>query len=120
LIHRDCAVVWRAIGIPARSDPRTRLARWITTIDIDPETADQARTRLTAAGYLDVHVLAGDGALGDATRAPYDRISSPPAPGTSHHAWWHQLADHDSAMGEAVQTREPYQGCVKIAERVGS
>jgi len=65
----------------------------VTTIDIDPEAAQQARTRLEAAGYPDVHVRTGDGALGDATRAPYDRIIVTAGAWDLPPAWWNQLAD---------------------------
>lgn len=46
----------------------------VTTIDILPEAADRARRHLAAAGYNTVRVIAGDGALGYAPDAPYDRI----------------------------------------------
>jgi methyltransferase of FxLD system len=45
----------------------------VTTIDILPD-ADRARRHLAAAGYDTVRVIAGDGALGYAPGAPYDRI----------------------------------------------
>ena len=61
----------------------------VTTIDIDA----QARTRLAAAGYPDVHVLAGDGALGVASRTPYDRIIVTAGAWDLPPAWWQQLAD---------------------------
>jgi protein-L-isoaspartate(D-aspartate) O-methyltransferase len=65
----------------------------VTTIDIDPDAAEQARTRLAAAGYHDVHVVAGDGALGDKTRAPFDRIIVTAGAWDLTPAWWEQLAD---------------------------
>ncbi|MGH8904618.1 MAG: protein-L-isoaspartate O-methyltransferase family protein, partial [Egibacteraceae bacterium] len=46
----------------------------VTTIDIDPEVAAQARQTLDATGYGRVHVTTGDGALGAPDRAPYDRV----------------------------------------------
>jgi protein-L-isoaspartate(D-aspartate) O-methyltransferase len=46
----------------------------VTTVDIDPGVAAQARRALDATGYPNVHVAARDGALGDASHAPYDRI----------------------------------------------
>jgi protein-L-isoaspartate(D-aspartate) O-methyltransferase len=65
----------------------------VITIDIDSEAAQQARTRLGVAGYTDVHVRAGDGALGDATLAPYDRIIITAGAWDLPPAWWEQLAD---------------------------
>ena len=46
----------------------------VTTIDILPEAAERARRHLAAAGYGTVRVIIGDGALGYAPDAPYDRI----------------------------------------------
>jgi protein-L-isoaspartate(D-aspartate) O-methyltransferase len=46
----------------------------VTTIDIDEDVAAGARRGLVAAGYPDVSVICGDGALGYERHAPYDRI----------------------------------------------
>lgn len=46
----------------------------VTTIDIIPEVAEQARQHLAAAGYGNVQVICGDGVFGHAQNAPYDRI----------------------------------------------
>jgi protein-L-isoaspartate(D-aspartate) O-methyltransferase len=46
----------------------------VTTVDIDPEVTAQARRALEATGNGHVHVITRDGALGDAMRAPYDRV----------------------------------------------
>ncbi|WP_327655426.1 methyltransferase domain-containing protein [Streptomyces sp. NBC_00483] len=45
----------------------------VTSVDLDPEVAESARTHLAAAGYRPV-VVAGDGTRGCPDRAPYDRI----------------------------------------------
>jgi protein-L-isoaspartate(D-aspartate) O-methyltransferase len=45
----------------------------VDTIEVDPQVADQARASLEAFG-LPVTVVTGDGALGHAAGAPYDRI----------------------------------------------
>ncbi|MEV4424159.1 methyltransferase domain-containing protein [Streptomyces sp. NPDC049602] len=45
----------------------------VTTVDLDEEIAESARTHLAAAGYRPA-VLAADGARGCPERAPYDRI----------------------------------------------
>ncbi|MGQ0775117.1 MAG: methyltransferase, FxLD system [Pseudonocardiales bacterium] len=65
----------------------------VTTIDIDPEAVEDARTGLAATGYVDVAVVAGDGALGAKTRAPYDRIIVTAAAWDLPPAWWEQLAE---------------------------
>ena len=46
----------------------------VTTIDIQAEVVTQTRRLLTNAGYGDIQVLQGDGALGHPEGAPYDRI----------------------------------------------
>jgi len=46
----------------------------VTTIEIDPEVAEQARKNLAAAGFPDVAVVTGDGALGYAEGGPWDRV----------------------------------------------
>ncbi|GAA2336475.1 methyltransferase domain-containing protein [Streptomyces kunmingensis] len=45
----------------------------VTTVDLDPEITEAARTHLAAAGYRPA-VVTGDGGRGCAERAPYDRI----------------------------------------------
>ncbi|MFJ1746216.1 methyltransferase domain-containing protein [Streptomyces sp. NPDC088116] len=45
----------------------------VTTVDLDPEITESARTHLAAAGYRPA-VVTGDGARGCPERAPYDRI----------------------------------------------
>jgi protein-L-isoaspartate(D-aspartate) O-methyltransferase len=52
----------------------SRLAREVYTIEIVPDLAEQARARLDRMGYMNVHVLTGDGAKGWTEHAPYDRI----------------------------------------------
>ena len=46
----------------------------VTTIEYDAETAERARRALAAAGYANVRVLCGDGALGAPDGGPYDRV----------------------------------------------
>ena len=48
-------------------------ARNVTSIEIDPEMAEQARSNLAAAGVRP-HLVLGDGAAGCPDRAPYDRV----------------------------------------------
>ncbi|MGW3114077.1 methyltransferase domain-containing protein [Streptomyces sp. NPDC001091] len=48
-------------------------ARNVTSIEIDPRVADDARERLAATGLLGT-VLTRDGALGDPAGAPFDRV----------------------------------------------
>jgi protein-L-isoaspartate(D-aspartate) O-methyltransferase len=46
----------------------------VTTVELDPGIAAEARNALAAAGYGHVTVIAGDGEYGHAPNAPYDRI----------------------------------------------
>src|SRR5580700_6934644 len=45
----------------------------VTTVEIDPGLAEQARKNLQAAGYQP-RLIVGDGAVGHRRGAPYDRI----------------------------------------------
>jgi protein-L-isoaspartate(D-aspartate) O-methyltransferase len=64
----------------------------VTTIDIHSDVTDHARQALDATGYSRVHVVTGDGALGHADRAPYDRIIVTVGPWDLPPAWLGQLA----------------------------
>jgi protein-L-isoaspartate(D-aspartate) O-methyltransferase len=62
------------------------IAAEVYTVERLPELAEPARLRLARLGYLNVHVLTGDGTLGWPEHAPYDAIvataggpSAPPA-----------------------------------------
>src|SRR5262245_2355357 len=46
----------------------------VTSVDLDADTIERARENLDAAGCPDVVLVTGDGALGHAEGAPYDRI----------------------------------------------
>lgn len=46
----------------------------VTSIEVDPDIATQARKALTATGYGQVRVVTGDGAGGHRPGAPYDRM----------------------------------------------
>jgi protein-L-isoaspartate(D-aspartate) O-methyltransferase len=52
----------------------SRLAREVFALELDPELAERARTRLAALGCVDVELRAGDGNLGWPERAPFDAI----------------------------------------------
>jgi protein-L-isoaspartate(D-aspartate) O-methyltransferase len=67
----------------------------VTTIDIDDEIAREAQTHLWAAGYGPerVSVVTGDGALGWAANAPYDRIILTAGAWDVAPAWMAQLVN---------------------------
>jgi protein-L-isoaspartate(D-aspartate) O-methyltransferase len=52
----------------------SRLAREVVSIERYRTLADKARARLSALGYDNVEVVAGDGLAGVPSRAPFDRI----------------------------------------------
>jgi methyltransferase of FxLD system len=64
----------------------------VVTIELDDDLAAGARASLTAAGYHQVQGICGDGALGHATSAPYDRIIVTAGAWDIAPAWWQQLA----------------------------
>ncbi|MGH3836151.1 MAG: methyltransferase, FxLD system [Pseudonocardiaceae bacterium] len=65
----------------------------VTTLDIDQEIADRARTCLATAGYRDVHVLCADGEFGAAEYGPFDRIIVTVGTRDIPPAWVEQLAE---------------------------
>lgn len=64
----------------------------VTTVDIDEDVAGGARRGLAAAGYPDVSVICGNGALGHLDHAPYDRIIITAGAWDLPPAWSDQLA----------------------------
>ncbi len=64
----------------------------VVTIELDEDLAYGARAGLTRAGYPHVEVICGDGALGHADAAPYDRIIVTAGAWDISAAWWDQLA----------------------------
>src|SRR5690606_10589322 len=65
----------------------------VTTMDIDPEVVDRARTTLDAAGYRQVRTLCADGEFGAAEYAPFDRIIVTVGAYDLPPAWVEQLAE---------------------------
>lgn len=63
----------------------------VTTVDVDPVLAEQARSALRSAGRA-VTVVTGDGVAGYRPRAPYDRVIATAAvlAGRIPHAWIEQ------------------------------
>lgn len=64
----------------------------VTTVDLDPEITESARTHLAAAGYRPT-VVTGDGALGCRRRAPFDRIIATCTLPAVPSGWLEQCAD---------------------------
>lgn len=66
----------------------------VTTLDLDPQIANEAREHLAAAGYDGVRVLATDGWEGWAHGASYDRVILTVGASDISPAWFDQLADN--------------------------
>ncbi|MFE0765337.1 methyltransferase, FxLD system [Streptomyces smyrnaeus] len=64
----------------------------VTTVDVDDDLVEGARAGLEAAGIDNVEVILGDGALGYAPNAPYDRIEATVGAHGVPRAWLDQLA----------------------------
>ncbi|MGI5238778.1 methyltransferase, FxLD system [Dactylosporangium sp. CA-139066] len=64
----------------------------VTAVDVDLDIVDGARTHLAAAGISNVEVVLGDGALGHAANAPYDRAIATVGAYQIPDAWLAQLA----------------------------
>jgi protein-L-isoaspartate(D-aspartate) O-methyltransferase len=63
----------------------------VVTMDIDDDIVQAAQRNLLAAGFERVQVIRGDGALGYAAGAPYDRIILTVGAWDIAPAWWDQL-----------------------------
>ncbi|MGH3937914.1 MAG: methyltransferase domain-containing protein [Pseudonocardiaceae bacterium] len=64
----------------------------ITSIEIDPDVAAQARKALFDTGHGEVEVITGDGAFGHPPGAPYDRIIATAAVNRIPYPWVAQTA----------------------------
>jgi len=82
----------------------------VVTIDLDAELAADARARFAAHGYEHVHVICGDGALGEPDASPYDAVISTVGVERIPAAWIAQL--HDGARLVAPLTVRALQKVV--------
>ena len=64
----------------------------VTSVDLDADTVERARDNLDAAGCPNVVLVTGDGSLGHAANAPYDRIIATVGVWDLAPAWRDQLA----------------------------
>ncbi|MGH3888787.1 MAG: methyltransferase, FxLD system [Pseudonocardiaceae bacterium] len=65
----------------------------VTTVDIDPDVVDRARSCLTAAGYHKVNLVLADAEGGVPEHAPYDRVIVTVGSWDIPPAWTDQLAE---------------------------
>jgi protein-L-isoaspartate(D-aspartate) O-methyltransferase len=71
----------------------------VVTIDIDDEIVQEARAHLKAVGSENVQVICGDGALGWAECAPYDRVILTASVTDLMPAWHEQLVSGGRLVG---------------------
>ncbi|WP_344838726.1 methyltransferase, FxLD system [Actinocorallia longicatena] len=64
----------------------------VTTVDIDPDVTAEAARHLRESGYTSVEVVTGDGEVGHAATAPFDRIVATAGAWDVPAAWKEQLA----------------------------
>lgn len=70
-----CAARWeRRTGSGYQAALLGMLARRVTSLEIVPQLAREARKRLRRLGYRNVEVLQGDGYAGSPSHAPFDAI----------------------------------------------
>ncbi len=62
----------------------------VVSVDIETDLVERAREHLASAGYLDVTVVAADGAEGYPPGAPYDRVIATVGVSDLAPAWLHQ------------------------------
>lgn len=92
------------------------MAAEVWTIERHVELADKARGILQRLGYANVHVVTGDGSLGLAEHAPYDKILVAAAAPRVPQTLVAQLAD-DGSLVVPVGSRSEQQ--VLVVRRVG-
>jgi len=63
----------------------------VVAVDLDQDIVEKGRAHLTVAGFTDVKVVCGDGALGYPEAAPYDRIILTVSAWDIAAAWGEQL-----------------------------
>ncbi len=79
-VSRDETVLEIGTGSGYQAAVLAELARDVYTIEIVPELAERARTRLQELGYRNVHVRVGDGYRGWPEVQPFDGIMVTAAP----------------------------------------
>jgi protein-L-isoaspartate(D-aspartate) O-methyltransferase len=65
----------------------------VTTVEIDEDLAEHARTALDQAGFSDVLVVCEDGERGVPERSPYDRVLATASVHTVPYSWVEQTAN---------------------------
>lgn len=92
----------------------------VVTVDIEGWVVASARTHLAAAGVTNVSVVLGDGGLGFAPRAPYDRILATVGAWEIPLAWFDQLAPHGKIAAPVHLSGGPHDHDYLVLEREGN
>jgi protein-L-isoaspartate(D-aspartate) O-methyltransferase len=93
------------------------LASEVITVERRPELADAARATLALLGYRHVEVVVGDGTLGLADRAPFDRIVVTAGAPRVPEALMRQLSDQLGRL--VIPVGSPAQQWLTIVVREG-
>ncbi len=91
----------------------------VVTVDIEGWVVASARMHLTAAGTTNVSVVMGDGGLGFAPRAPYDRIVATVGAWEIPLAWFDQLGPHGKIAAPVHLIGQPHDHDYLVLEREG-
>ena len=92
----------------------------VTTVDIEDFIVQTARANLVATGFERVEVILGDGGLGYAPRAPYDRITATVGAWEIPLEWFDQLAPNGRIAAPLHLSGDPSDHEYVILEHEGN
>ena len=92
----------------------------VTTVDIEDFIVQTARANLAATGFERVEVILGDGGLGYAANAPYDRITATVGAWEIPLEWFDQLAPHGRIAAPLHLFGEPSDHEYVVLEHEGN
>ena len=92
----------------------------VTTVDIEDFIVQTARANLAATGFERVEVILGDGGLGHAANAPYDRITATVGAWEIPLEWFDQLAPHGRIAAPLHLSGEPSDHEYVVLEHQGN
>ena len=92
----------------------------VTTVDIEDFIVQTARANLAATGFERVEVILGDGGLGHAPRAPYDRITATVGAWEIPLEWFDQLAPHGRIAAPLHLSGDPSDHDYVVLEHEGN
>jgi protein-L-isoaspartate(D-aspartate) O-methyltransferase len=92
----------------------------VTTVDIEDFIVQTARANLATTGFERVEVILGDGGLGYAPRAPYDRITATVGAWEIPFEWFDQLAPHGRIAAPLHLSGDPSDHDYVVLEHEGN